>query len=312
MNKKSTTLILIQTSKMNNANVNFAAMNEISYNYQRDGLHFITAFNDLIDLDTTQFDGYMILACDGGKMDVDVNGARIHLETGEALILPPYARLANYMVSPNIRCDFAIISSDIVQTLLGSHIEEWNRAIYINHTNHIRTDEESRKQFTGYAGLLAFKLKQTGRYVQEIINGILRSILFDYLELMMAKVPQIDEKSLQGQHKVLFRQFIELLSTRRVKHQPVDTYAQELCVSPGYLTKVCKQLSEKTAMKWIREYTEHDVRYYLTNSDRSIKEICEELGFPDLSFFAKFCRRAFGCSPTEFRKRVKGARNAIE
>lgn len=161
-------------------------------------------------------------------------------------------------------------------------------------------------QFDSYVSLLDCKLKQTGRrYNQEIIRSIIRSILFDYLELMMACVPEIEDISVEGQRKVLFRRFIELLSTRHVKHQLVDTYAQELCVSPGYLTKVCKEMSGKTAMKWIREYTEHDVRYYLVNSDKSVKEICEELGFPDLSFFAKFCRRAFGCSPTEYRKQTR-------
>ena len=45
-----------------------------------------------------------------------------------------------------------------------------------------------------------------------------------------------------------------------------------------------------------------DVRYYLLNSDMSVKEICDHLGFPNLSFFGKYCRRAFGLSPTEFRK----------
>lgn len=64
-------------------------------------------------------------------------------------------------------------------------------------------------------------------------------------------------------------------------------------------------------MKWIREYTEQDVRYCLTNSDRSVKEICEDLGFQDLSFFSKFCRHAFGCSPTAYRKKAKASRGQI-
>ena len=59
------------------------------------------------------------------------------------------------------------------------------------------------------------------------------------------------------------------------------------------------------ALEWIREYTEADVRYYLLNTDLSVKEIAEELGFPNLSFFGKFCRRAFGKSPNDFRKQMK-------
>lgn len=276
------------------------------YNYKEQDMELITSFDELVDLDTPSIDGYMILACNGGKMDVDVNGTHVRINTWEALILPPHTRLANYMVSPDIRCDVAIMRSELVRTLLGTHIDEWNRAIYVNKTNHIITDEESRKQFMGYINLLEFKTHQIDRrYNKEIIQSIIRCVLFDYLELMLSYTPELKESSVEGQRKVLFQRFLEILSTRHVKHQLVETYAQELCVSPGYLTKVSKELSGKTAMKWIREYTEQDVRYYLTNSDRSVKEICDDLGFPDLSFFSKFCRRAFGCSPTEYRKKNK-------
>ena len=112
----------------------------------------------------------------------------------------------------------------------------------------------------------------------------------------------------EGQQKVLFRRLLELLSTRRIKHQLIETYAQELFVSANYLTKVCRKISGKTAMQWVREYTEADIRYHLLNTDRSITEICDDLGFPNLSFFGKYCRRAFGMSPTEFRKRMGASR----
>lgn len=281
-------------------------MEDKKYNYQEQDIQLITAFDELVDLDTSLIDGYMVLACDGGKMDVDINGTRAHLNTWDTLILPPHTRLTNYMVSPDIRCDIAIISSEAVRTLLGSHIDEWNRALYVNKTNHLIANDERRKQFAEYINLLEFKTKQVNRrYNKEIVRSIIRCILLDYLELMLADVPEIDDLTVEGQRKVLFQRFLEILSTRHVKHQLVETYAQELCVSPGYLTKVCKELSGKTAMKWIRDYTEQDVSYYLTNSDRSVKEICDDLGFPDLSFFSKFCRRAFGCSPTEYRKKVK-------
>lgn len=107
---------------------------------------------------------------------------------------------------------------------------------------------------------------------------------------------------------MLFRRFLELLATRHVKHQLIETYAQKLFVSANYLTKVCRKISGKTAMQWVREYTEADIRYYLLNTDRSITKICDDLGFPSLPFFGKYCRRAFGMSPTEFRKRMGASR----
>ena len=63
------------------------------------------------------------------------------------------------------------------------------------------------------------------------------------------------------------------ISTRHVKHQLVDTYAQELCVSPNDLTKVCREVTGKTALQWVREYTETGIRYYLLNTDMCLIRI---------------------------------------
>lgn len=291
---------------------NFADMEQTVFNYEDENIRLVTTFEELAHLDTTSLEGYMILACDNGRLDVDVNGAKQHLETFEALILPPHTRLSNHMGSPGVRCDLAIIATDVVKRLLGGHVEEWDRCLYVYKTNHIRTDEEEREQFAGYVSILAFKMQQQKRrYNKEVIESLLRSILFDYLELMMSAVPQVEtDMSTEGQHKVLFRRFLELLATRHVKHQLVDTYAQELCVSPNYLTKVCREVTGKTAMQWVREYTEADIRYYLLNTDLSVKEICDDLGFPNLSFFGKYCRRAFGLSPVEFRRQNRKRQDA--
>lgn len=286
--------------------VKFADMEQIKFNYEDDNLKLITTFDEIAHLETSSLNGYMILACDKGRMDVDVNGVRHHLETFEALILPPHTRLSNYMGSSGIRCDLAIIAINMIKRLLGAHVEEWDRCLYVYKTNHIVANDAEQEQFAGYTGMFSFKLQQQQRrYYKEVVESLLRSILFDYLELMMSAVPQVEIRTAEGQHKMLFRRFLELLTTRHVKHQLVDTYAQELCVSPNYLTKICREITGKTALQWVREYTEADIRYYLLNTDLSVKEICDDLGFPNLSFFGKYCRRAFGLSPTEFRKKMK-------
>ncbi|VFB13582.1 AraC family transcriptional regulator [Bacteroides heparinolyticus] len=285
---------------------NFAEMKEIKFDYKAEGILLLTAFDEVSRLDTASLDGYMILGCNNGRMDVDVNGFKHHLEAFEALILPPHTRLTNYMVSPDVRCDLALISAEMVRLLLQNHIEEWNRSIYVNKTNHIVTTEETRRQFDAYVGILCYKIgQQSRRYNKEVIQSIIRSILFDYLEIMMEAVPNVEAVTTEGQHKILFKRFLELLTTRHVKYQLVDTYAQELCVSPNYLTKICREVTGKTALQWIREYTEADIRYYLLNSDMSVKEICDALGFSNLSFFGKYCKRAFGQSPNEFRRNSK-------
>ncbi|MBR1622282.1 MAG: AraC family transcriptional regulator [Prevotella sp.] len=92
------------------------------------------------------------------------------------------------------------------------------------------------------------------------------------------------------------------MNTSHVKHRPVEYYASELCISPKYLSVICKNNSGKTANEWIREHVLEDIRYYLRNTDYSIKEICNQLGFPNPSFFGKYVKEHFGVTPAQFRR----------
>lgn len=95
---------------------------------------------------------------------------------------------------------------------------------------------------------------------------------------------------------------MEMLQNSEVKHKTVEYYSKELCVSPKYLSAICRQQSGKTAKEWIREYVMEDIRFYLKQTDYSMKEICNKLGFPNSSFFGKFVKQYFGMTPVMFRK----------
>ena len=139
----------------------FAAMEEIKFDYIDDDVLMLTEFGELVKLETQELDRYLVLACNKGRLMVDVNGETIQMQGVDALILPPKTRLSNYMASPDLSCDFVGISSLLVKRLLGSHIEEWNRSIYVNRTNHIVADEEVRKQFANYRDIIYFKMQHT-------------------------------------------------------------------------------------------------------------------------------------------------------
>lgn len=92
-----------------------------------------------------------------------------------------------------------------------------------------------------------------------------------------------------------------MLHTIKVKHRPVEAYANDLCISPKYLTVICKKNSGKTANEWITEHVLEDIRYYLKQTDMSIKQICDRLGFPNPSFFGKYVKDHFGQTPVQLR-----------
>lgn len=76
----------------------------------------------------------------------------------------------------------------------------------------------------------------------------------------------------------------------------------QLAVTPKYLNVVCKQYSNQTALKWMEHYLLEDVRYYLRNTNLTIKEVSNLLGFPNVSFFGSYVKKHFGVSPVNVRK----------
>ena len=93
----------------------------------------------------------------------------------------------------------------------------------------------------------------------------------------------------------VFEEWIELSS-----HATLD-----VGIKPKYLSTISKKVSGKSPLEWISEYVMEDIRYYLANTDLTINEISDTLGFPNASFFGKYFKQQLGCTPLEYRNRIK-------
>jgi AraC-like DNA-binding protein len=139
-----------------------------------------------------------------------------------------------------------------------------------------------------------------------VIASIIQAALYEMLDITADGSAIPHGEGLIHQGEVLFKSFIKLLTECKVKPRRVTWYANQLCITPKYLSFVCKQVSGKTALEWINEYVLIDVRHWLKNSDRSIKEIADLLDFPNISFFGKYCRAHLGMSPMKYRRELRG------
>ena len=61
-------------------------------------------------------------------------------------------------------------------------------------------------------------------------------------------------------------------------------------------------MSKRTPNGWIDHYVMLELRVLLKNTTKSIKEITEELNFPNQSFLGKYFKEHAGMSPSEFRR----------
>ena len=100
----------------------------------------------------------------------------------------------------------------------------------------------------------------------------------------------------------IFEQFIRILSKEYVKHRDVSWYANELTITSKYLSAAVKMVSGRTASSWINVFVMTEIKSMLRNTDLNIKEIAEELHFPNQSLLGKYFRKYAAMTPSEYRK----------
>lgn len=138
------------------------------------------------------------------------------------------------------------------------------------------------------------------RYRKEIIHTLFTAIFY-----LITELNQRDQLSgqKQGRCEVLFDQFMRLLGEYNKRERNVSFYAAKLNITPKYLSSVVKEVSGKTAAKWIDESVILEAKSLLKYSGMSIQEIAYQLNFSTQSFFGKYFKQHTGTSPSRYKRR---------
>lgn len=137
-------------------------------------------------------------------------------------------------------------------------------------------------------------------YREEIIRSLFTAAFY-----LLTELNQRDSHSeyKQGRGEVLFEQFMELLSQYNKQERNVSFYAKQMGITPKYLSSVVKEVSGKTAARWIDESVIIEAKTMLKYSGLSIQEIAYRLNFSTQSFFGKYFKQHTGTSPSRYKRK---------
>ena len=249
----------------------------------------------------------VIVFCAKGRMTGIYNDTPITLGEHQVFISPPGSQMTNVMVSPDFEFFCMAFTNTALQRYLREYISIWNQFAYVDKINILTLVSDEGFAFINTIQTLMRMLavptedSEEAHYRHEMLMGALHIVMIGLCNLMRRQERAKVERP--KQNVSYFNLFLNLLQRTEQKHQTVDFYASELCISTKYLTEICKKNSDKTANQWIREYVLADITHYLLNSNLSIKEIAAKVGFTNTSFFGKYVKDAFGCTPLEYRSK---------
>lgn len=152
-----------------------------------------------------------------------------------------------------------------------------------------------------YFNLIKSKVADSDHHFRsDVVRSLMAAMIYDISHVMYGVRQGGDKK--QTRAESIFTEFILLVEQNFRTERRVSWYAEQLCITPKYLSETVKGVSRRTPNEWIDKYVTLELRVQLKNTSKSIKEIARELRFPNQSFLGKYFKEHVGMSPSAYRK----------
>lgn len=97
----------------------------------------------------------------------------------------------------------------------------------------------------------------------------------------------------------------QILVDRRFRTRiSLNVYANELGMTQGQLSRLCREVLGMTALDVINARVINEAQRDLVYTSNSVKQLASALGFEDEAYFARFFRKQTGLTPKEFRSKA--------
>ena len=264
-------------------------LRSLEYPCRFDGLLMIYCIKGHMKLsvnlnDYDLYESHLIVANPGSIIKVsDVHGSEAETETLRYAVLAMSARFG------------AELKIDIKKIM--------NEGVALLETPIMTLTKEMQTIMSSYLNLAAQVINSKSLFHEDALASLLSSMICLAVGAWVEKMNEIKQNASQTttRSKMIFEQFIRLVGENHMKHRNVGFYADKLCLTPKYLSKLIKGASGKSAPEWIDSYVILEAKSLLKYSDITIKEIVYRLNFPNQSVFYKFFKARTGMTPSEYR-----------
>ena len=83
----------------------------------------------------------------------------------------------------------------------------------------------------------------------------------------------------------------------------LNSLASQLGISSAYLTKLFNKYEKSTPNKYLTQLRISQAKHLLINSDLTIKEVGESVGYDSQFYFSRIFHKQVGLTPSEYRKK---------
>lgn len=247
--------------------------------------------------------GYAFLICRKGVMTISVNQYEYRVRERMVIVTFPDDIIHIVRQSPDFAASFILTSDSFIRNIRLDMHQVIPLFIKTKRFPIVKLDEVDEGIFDHYFSLLSWAVG-TGEssFKVKILDTLATSLLYAGGNLIREQIQeQLSCDTAKSRKELIFAEFTKQLLQHYRKERSVKFYAEQLHITPKYLSALIKDISGRTAAEWIDSYVIIEAKNLLKFSNMNIQEIAYSLNFDTQSFFGKYFKQHTGFSPSQFK-----------
>ena len=240
--------------------------------------------------------------CKRGGANYSVDTRQHKVKAGDLMFISEGHILEAYEPSPNYECLYIMLSTEFYHSFVMNVKNVSSLLLFSMNNPVVALTAHEAQVYTNYYQTIRLKMADTQHHFRtNLVKALLLAMFYDMSNVIW-RVERNENESTRKRADALFAKFISLLEENFRTERRVSWYAEQMDITPKYLSEMVKQVSKRTPNDWIDSYVLLEIRVMLKNTTKTMKEIADAINFPNQSFFGKFFKEHMGMSPTEYRK----------
>lgn len=242
--------------------------------------------------------------CTGGSFSFTANHVRYNVQAADYAIFPVGVVCSKVVHSDDCRVLLMSFPEAIVSaTAFNSNYGIFGHlSLLTNPVIHLSPDE-FRLCLNDLTRLSERAAQRHHLFHDELMATLLKAHILDLYDIHARSCRPVNPQSRTAE---LMNSFIRLLMAGDVlTGRSLTYYADRLCITPHYLSEICKKTGGQPATYWINRFFLREVIRHVADKSQSLERIALRLNFSSVSYLTRYVKKQLGLTPSELRKGTK-------
>ena len=240
------------------------------------------------------------LICTDGTGSFRYNDRIFTISENDIAVIDHPRLVTEVRFNDDFRCEYIVASQKLLHNLLPANNYAIQGRVSLFDNPIIKVSDLDAAHFRADIVNIKNRVGNTDHhFYEELMGSLLQTMIYDLFDFHAKTNENILTTDRVG---YITAQFFILIEGGRPKtHREVSHYAEQLNVTPKYLSDTIKRVTGTTVSTHINVAAKAIALAYLKDSTLSVSQIANEMNFSSLNYFSRFCVKHIGMSPTKLR-----------